>query len=272
MEPRFVTTYDASGVKKGPDEDSEDVDYVDHVQCHEATHQLVHFYTWDLTRKDIGRDPDWLHVFWRPLWSGEGFAEFCSAFTVKDGKRVWLQPLENRMQEMWAFNEIVKEKGWRPWRLSEFLQLVNGKALEKWAETRALKNEDEVVATGVMSNLFYGEAWSFVYFLWYAEENGKPKYRDRYIDYLKAEFHVKFGVDPKTGTVWPAPVDYHAFAHVMGLATDAQWDALDKEWKEFTAKLIAANRKPSWDAERAKIRKNFGIDKPPEKKDDKPKK
>jgi hypothetical protein len=265
MEPRYVVTYDGSGVKHGPDGEGEDAEYVDHVQCHEATHQLVHFYTWDLTRKDLGHDPDWLQVAWRPLWSGEGFAEFCSAFTVKDGKRVWMQPLENRMQEMWVFDEMVREKGWKDWKLQEFFGLTNGLELESFAKIRAKKNEDEIVATGVMSNLFYGEAWSFVYFLWYAEEDGKPKYRDRFVEYLKSEFHVRFVADPRTGEARPAPAWSGTFAQVMGLSTDAKWDALEKEWRAFTAKLVEAHRKPAWDVERTKMRRIFGFDKPPGK-------
>ena len=127
-----------------------------------------------------------------------------------------------------------------------------------------------MAATGVLSNLFYGEAWSFIYFLWYAEENGKPKYRDRYIDYLKAEFHVKFIQNSKTGEVHPSPAYTATFAQVMGLDTDAEWNAFEKEWKAYIQKLLVDNRKPSWDTLRTKYRKNFGFDKPPAKKDDKP--
>jgi len=46
---------------------------------HEATHQLVHFYTWDLTRKELHREPQWLDCHVRPTWSNEGFAEFFSS-------------------------------------------------------------------------------------------------------------------------------------------------------------------------------------------------
>jgi hypothetical protein len=256
MEPRFITTYDG-----GTDEPSIETDQV---QCHEATHQLVHFYTWDLTRKDLGRDPDILECSWRPLWSGEGFAEFFSTHRVVDGKYEWMQPLDERMRQLWIFDEIVKEKGWTPWRLSEFFSLQGGRALERLASSRSKARDDEWVATGVMANLFYAKAWSFVHFLWYAEEGGKPKYRDRYVEYLKAEFHVKFRPG-RDGKMHPDPVDGGDFTRIMGLGGDGALAAMEREWTAYEAKLVAANRKPAWDEERKKIRANFGFDKPADK-------
>jgi hypothetical protein len=251
-EPRFITTYDG-----GTDEPTIETDQV---QCHEATHQLVHFYTWDLTRKDLGRDPDMLECAWRPLWSGEGFAEFFSTHRVVDGKYEWMQPLDERMRQLWIFGEIVKEKGWLPWRLSEFFSLQGGGALERLSASRSKNRDDDWIATGVMANLFYAKAWSFVYFLWYAEEGGKPKYRDRYVDYLKAEFHVKFR-PAGDGKMHCDPVDGRDFMRIMGLSSEASLAAMEKEWTEFETKLVEANRKAAWDEERKKIRKNFEIDK-----------
>jgi hypothetical protein len=260
-EPRFITTYDG-----GDDEDS---NYTDQVQCHEATHQLVHFYTWDTTRKILDHEPSWLDCHWRPLWSGEGFAEFFSAHTVKDGKYTWMQPLDERMRQIWIFNEVVKEKGWMPWRLKEFFTMQHGGQLNDLARTRAKKNEEEWMAEGVMGNLFYGKAWSFVYFLWYAEEGGKPKYRDKYVEYLKDEFNVRFAEvwdsDVKRKVMKPNPVSGGDFLRIMGFDAPGRLDAVEKEWTEFETKLVAANRKPAWDEERTKTRIGMGIDKAPEK-------
>jgi hypothetical protein len=261
LQDRFITTYDGG--------EGEDDAYADQVQCHEATHQLVHFYTWDVTRKVEDRPVDWLECSWRPLWSGEGFAEFFSSHRVVDGKYLWMQPLDERMRQIWIFEEIVKEKGWIPWRLSEFFTMQHGGQLNNLSAARSKKAGDEWVAEGAMGNLFYGKAWSFVYFLWYAEEDGKPKYRDRYVEYLKAEFHVRFV--PVHGELRPNPVDGDDFKRIMGFDTEAKLAAVEREWNEFTAKLVAANRKPSWDAERTKTRKNFGLDKPLETKGEKPK-
>src|SRR4029453_2333819 len=101
--------------------DNENAFATDQVQCHEATHQIVHFYTWDLTSKDLGREPDWQDCDPRPAWSEEGFAEFFSSFRVEDGKYLWMQPLDQRMCEIWLLGEIVAAKKWRPWELKEFL-------------------------------------------------------------------------------------------------------------------------------------------------------
>lgn len=263
MEPRFITTYDG-----GSDEPTIETDQV---QCHEATHQLVHFYTWDLTRKDLGRDPDILECSWRPLWSGEGFAEFFSTHAVVDGKYVWMQPLDERMRQLWIFGEVVKEKGWLPWRLSEFFTMQHGGVLQRLAGSRSKTRDDEWIATGVMANLFYAKAWSFVHFLWYAEEGGKPKYRDRYVDYLRAEFHVKFR-PARDGKLHADPVDGGDFMRIMGLSSEKALTAMEEEWTAYEAKLVAAHKKPAWDEERKKLRTIYGLDMPAgEKKEAPPK-
>ena len=142
--------------------------------------------------------------------------------------------------------------------------------LSSLSRTRAKTNDDEWLAEGVLSNLFYGKAWSFVYFLWYAEENGKPKYRDRYVDYLKEEFNVRFAEvwdsDVKRKVSKPKPVTGADFLRIMGFEAPERLDSVEKEWTEFETKLIEANRKPAWDEERKKTRIGMGIDKAPEKK------
>src|SRR5262249_34123700 len=50
-EPRFLATYDG-----GPDRPP----WHEHLQCCEAARQLLHFYTWDVTRKTAGRELSWL--------------------------------------------------------------------------------------------------------------------------------------------------------------------------------------------------------------------
>ena len=90
---------------KGGSGFEETQEYTDQVQCHEATHQLVHFYTWDITRKITGKTPKWLDALTRPLWSTEGFAEFFSSHKVEGGKYSWMVPLENRMEQLWIFDE-----------------------------------------------------------------------------------------------------------------------------------------------------------------------
>jgi hypothetical protein len=256
MEPRFIVTYDG-----GADEDAATTT---HVQCHEATHQLVHFYTWDLSRQALKRDVTWLDCYVRPTWSTEGFAEFFSSYEMKDGKFAWMQPLESRLKDVWLLSDIIQSKKWLPWELKEFLSFRVSNQMQEAAAVRANKTPQERgLAESIMGNLYYAKAWSLVYFMWYADENGKPKYRDRYIEYLKREFHLVYAVDPakKAAGEQSLPVGVNDFRKIMKIDNDPALAAFEKEWQAFEAKLVAAHKNPKWEAERANARKALHLDK-----------
>ncbi len=253
-EPRFICSYEGG--------DEEDEAYTNHVQAHEATHQLVHFFTWDTTRKAIGREPRWLDALHRPLWSTEGFAEFFSAYTVEGDTYSWMQPLDNRMQHLWIFGGILEKKEWKRWPLDQILRIRHGGELQVQGAARA-KPAEQGMAANVMANLFYAEAWSFVHFLWYADAGGAPKYRDRLIEYFKLEFELDYGQRGKEGapTRRGARVmtDKH-FKRVFGLMdSPAKMQALYEEWKAFEKALLAKHKSPKWDEEKKKIYKNLGL-------------
>ncbi len=256
QEPRFITTYDGGAEHESSFE-------TDQTQCHEATHQLVHFYTWDLSRKALNRDVKWLDCYVRPTWSNEGFAEFFSSFAMKDGKYVWMQPLDSRMSELWILGEIVADKKWRPWELKEFLSIRTAGQLEELSGQRSMTQGalEHAVAGNVMANLFYAKAWSFVYFMWYAEEGGKPKYRDRFVEYLKREFHLVYKFDTIKQAELTLNVGVPDFRKIMGIEKDDKLAAFEKEWLAYETKFVASHKSPKWDAERAMIRKNLKIDK-----------
>ncbi len=255
MEPRFITTYDGGA-------DQEDEFTTNQVQCHEATHQLVHFYTWDLSRTALKRDVSWLDCDMRPAWSEEGFAEFFSSHAVKDGKYLWMQPLDERLAHIYLLDEIVREKKWAPWEMKEFLAARDGQQLQELGRLRASRTPaDRGIAESVMVNLFYAKAWSLVHFLWYAEEGGKPKHRDRYVEYLKREFHLEYKLDKVKHAEMPVPVGANDFRRIFGLTKDPDLAAFEKEWQAYVTKLVAAHKTPKWDEERARARKALGIDK-----------
>ncbi len=276
QEPRFICTYEGKPEKKKKDgaegeaaeveenPEAETREYIDQVQCHEATHQLVHFYTWDTTRKVIGRNPRWLDALTRPLWSTEGFAEFFSSHTVENGVYTWMAPLDERMEHLWIFKEILAEKDWKQWELGQMLSLRNGGQLNALGAARAIDPADRGAAGMVMGNLFYAEAWSFVYFLWYAEEGGAPKHRDKLIAYFKEEFELNYGQKQgKTGDELarsPRLMLEKDFFRVFGLQDAASRQALYDEWKVFEKDLVAKHKKPGWDKERTRIRKMLKMD------------
>jgi hypothetical protein len=197
----------------------------------------------------------------RPAWSEEGFAEFFSSFAVKDGKYVWMQPLDERLFNIWLLGEIVTAKKWRPWELKEFLVIRHAGQMTEQGGLRAKEAGERQLASSVMMNLYYAKAWSLMYFLWYAEEGGKPKYRDRFIEFKKLELVVQFKPDPVTKRPAAQPVGVHDFRRIFGLQKDDALAAFEKEWLAFEGKLVEASKKPHWDAIRARARKNLGIDK-----------
>jgi hypothetical protein len=261
QEPRFITTFDG-----GADEDPL---LTEHVQCHEAVHQLVHLYTWDLTRKELGREPTWEDAgAARPLWSNEGFAEFFSSFTRKDGKRAWMQPYVYRLQHLYVLADVAAAKKWRPLDIKEFLRLRHAGELTEAAAHRVgpgAKAIDRLQAENLIGNLFYAKAWSFVFFLWNAEEGGKPKYRDRAIEYFRREFHLQYEMNRTTNAPEAKRVSMNDFLKAMGLRKsdadkdDAKLAAFEKEWLEFEAKLVAQHKTPDWEAARLAARKAYQV-------------
>jgi hypothetical protein len=246
QEPRFICTYVG-----GKDEKIEEANQV---QCHEATHQLVHFYTWDLSNK-AGRKLNWLDCRTRALWSIEGFAEFFSSHTVKDGKYTWMQPLDERMRQIKIFNEIIEMKDWAPWGLRDILRPIHGGQLRMAGEARGKKSEDRGIAINVFSNQFYAKAWSLVHFLWYAEENGKPKYRDRLAAFMKREFYAELEPHGKVHKMTSGD-----FRRGFDLVDDAAFDQFERDWLAYEAALVKKHEKPSWATHRLKIFKLYKLD------------
>ena len=260
QEPRFITTYEGDG-EKGADGEGESQESTNQVQCHEATHQLVHFYTWDTTRKIIGRPPRWLDSLTRPLWSTEGFAEFFSSHTEENGKYTWMVPLEDRMKQLWVFSEVIEKKGWTPWALKDIWSLRHGGQLSGLAQARAIDPNDAGASGMVMSNQFYAEAWSWVYFLWNVEEGGKLKYRDKLIAYFKLEFELDFGQRDGKKRTSPRLMQENDFRGVFGLIEAPKKEqALYDEWKVFEKALVEKHRNPKWNKERERIFKMLKMD------------
>jgi len=256
QEPRFITTYDGGT--------GEDPFQTEQVQCHEATHQLVHLYTWDLTRKALKRDVRWEDCRVRSMWSNEGFAEFFSSFAMKDGKRTWMQPLVHRLLEIYLFDDILAAKKWKPFDIKDLLTVDHAGTLVQIGEVKAgagaTKAEKEL-AKDVVSNLFYAKAWSLYAFLWNAQADGKPKYRDRFIEYLKFEFHVRYEFDKYEKKDKALGVSTNDFRRILAISDEAALAAFDKEWNAWEAAQIAARKNAAWDETKKRVRKSMGVDK-----------
>lgn len=220
--------------------------------AHEAVHQIVHFYTWDLTRKARGEAPSWEACDHRRLWSKEGFAEFFSGHMEAGGGWIWMQPIDRRMAEIAAYQELVTERGWQPWRLKEILVPRTFDEVATQASYRG-KPEEAAAAQGAFLGLFYARAWSLHYFMWNAMENGRPKWRDAFIRTMKNEFVVQYEKDPRDGIERPQRMSSKDFQRSMGIIDSGAFDRFEAEWNAFEKDLLAKHRNADWEKVRKKV-------------------
>ena len=246
-EPRFIVTHDGDAGGEAP--------YVTYqTQCHEGVHQLAHFYTREMTEKKTGKRPAWRDCSVRPLWSNEGFAEFFSAYAGDGGARKWMQPLDNRMELIWILDQAFAKLGWSDYALADLTGVTTGRDLREAiigvapTLTEAQSTDERWIlwqrrVFNVYANLFYARAWSLSYFLWNAEKGGRPKYRERYIAYLKREFIVPEADDKlATDGRWSNRLLFDA----LGLGSANEVQALETEWRAWTQALNEKHQHADW--------------------------
>jgi hypothetical protein len=261
-EPRFIVTHDGDAEGEEPFETYQ-------TQCHEGVHQLVHFYTRELTEKSTGKPPAWQDCATRPLWSSEGFAEFFSAFRGDGEKRMWMQPLDSRMELIWIVDQAFPKLGWKDYPLARLTSVSHGGGLDEAILrtaprlTEAQAKDDRWKAwhsriQSVYANLYYARAWSFVYFLWNAESGGRPKYRERYIAYLKREFVVPSSTDKlaEDGR-WTSKLLLDA----LGITNMDDLKALESEWRTWVGDLCEQYQHSDWLPTRHALFKLMGVKK-----------
>ncbi len=226
-------------------------------ECRETARQLVQFHTWDTTRVAVGRAPGWAECAVRPLWTSEGFPEFFASHTVSDGVYRFMQPNEEHLQEIWILAELAQGLGWKPWTLDEIVSLRDADQLQSAARARAARPTDTLLADAAMTRLFYDDAWSLVYFLWFHGEP-QPTYRAGFVRYLRREFELDFGQGSGGArTTRPRQIGESDFFAALGLESGAQREKLERAWREWQVEIIAAHRRPEWDAERDRVRRAF---------------
>jgi len=260
-EPRFIASYDPGG-----DELSIETDQV---QCHEATHQLMHFYTWDLTRKAEGRELGWSECHTRPLWLDEGFAEFFSSHRRENGKYLWMQPLTKSMEELWGWTQAFQKKRWAMWSLDEMLAVHDMEQVAEQAARRVIPkpvkqpSEQQLVEMGlaveVMQPLFYCKSWSLVYFLWNGTDAaGKPLYRDAFANFLGASLHATQTAAAGRGLATHV-LSASDFKKAMGLDSEEKFRAFEKSWLAWESAFLAKAQKPGWTDTRDKMFAALGV-------------
>ncbi len=251
-EPRFIVSYDPGGQELSSE--------TDQVQCHEATHQLLHFYTWDVTRKSEGRELAWAECDTRPLWLDAGFAEFFSSHRREGGKYLWTQPLANRMESLWVFGQVFQKMRWAMWSLDEMLAIVDQRQVADQATRRVFPKPvkqptekqlaDAALAVDLFRPVFYAKSWSLVFFMWnQTDASGRPAYRDRFAAFMKESFRVKQtnveGRGLKTHQITASD-----FRKSMGLESEERFRAFEKEWLAWETAYVAKAQTNAWLASR----------------------
>jgi len=259
-EPRFVATYDA-GSQAPP--------WHEHLQCCEAARQLLHFYTWDATRKSAGRELSWLDCRTRPIWLEVGFGEFFASHRKEGSRWSFMQPLDLRMSDLWVFGQVFQKKRWANWTLDELLTIVGERQIDDQARRRVVPKPvkqltqqqiDEVnLAIDLMRPLFYARAWSLVDFLWNQTDSaGRPAYRERFCALLKqsltAEQTSIAGRGLTTRVLGAAD-----FRKALGVDSEEAYRALEREWYAWEAGRTTKGAQPSWTASRDAWFKKLGL-------------
>jgi hypothetical protein len=176
------------------------------VYFHEGTHQLIHQYSKWLVEKDLGEEINWTdpRLDSDAQWWQEGIAElFGNVKKVGDSWELF-QFSKNRS----AFWKMIRNAKRNEWKLSDLL--------------RATGNADVMRRRGYWANLFYCQGWAFTYFLWHYEDG---KYRDKFMEYTKREFHGDSGPD--------------VFKEVFGVGIDEiEGSEMAKEFEEYAKELL----------------------------------
>ena len=259
-EPRFLATFDG-GSERPP--------WHQHLQCCEAVRQLLHFYTWDVTRKAAGRELAWLDCRTRPIWLEVGFGEFFASHKQEGGRFTFMQPLDLRMRDLWVFSQVFQKKRWANWTLDELLTIVSERQIDDQAKRRVVPKPvkqlsqqqlDEVnLAIDLMRPLFYARAWSLVDFLWnQTDAGGRPVYRDRFCALIKqsltAEQTTIAGRGLTTRMLGSAD-----FRKALGVESEEAYRALEREWYAWESGRTTKGAQPAWTSSRDAWFKKLGL-------------
>jgi hypothetical protein len=250
-EPRFLTTFDGDAAIS-----AERSTQIEQAQCRSALRQLLHFHTWDASRKEHGRELTWAECRTRPLWLEEGFVEFFASHSKDGGRRVWMQPNERRMEELWAWSQALAKKRWAGWTIDELLAVVDRDQMIDCARRRVVPKpvkqltEQQVAdlrrATAVMQPLFCGKAWSLVSYLWnQADTAGRPLYREQFRAFIGSSIKARQANVPGRGLV-TQPLNAQDFRKAFELEQETRFRAFEKDWLAWEAAQLAKAQKPDW--------------------------
>jgi hypothetical protein len=212
-------------------EDPENRIRVETTLAHELTHQLH----WHFSKVG-GSTVDTHFRDLNAVWLSEGWAEYVGwCAKGSDGRFRFAQEAPERLDlfracleaklPVFPLRELVQRESY-----SEWLRAV----LIDWLPTKiklASPNTTPAVLGEIYLSMLYSESWLFVRFL-HEYEGGR--YRAKTLEFLKATLGGYRGRRGEHGYARA----HEAFAQIFGLATDADWERMQKEFDGYLEKKL----------------------------------
>jgi hypothetical protein len=204
-------------------------------------HALVH-----MLQKHYSKDPKdkWGKPFeeWNGLWLIEGFAEYVGAGANDSGNFKGLSPraasdlkaMDNAGIPLFEIREIVRFISYQ--RYSRYMSDSWFPELHEEEDSPQTINElIQAMAPYFGRRALQAQAWYLSYFL-NEYENGK--YREKYLDLVRTMLAGRSKPEKYGTGKWGSSED--AFAEIMGLKTDADWDKLQEEYDDYIPKALSS--------------------------------
>jgi hypothetical protein len=256
-EPRYVVTYDDAS----PDGQR--------ALAREAVRQLLHFASWDVTRRRDGHEPAWVQSAARPPWLDTGVATFFASHRMVDRQFAWIEPDDDALRDVWLSQEIARRLRWADWTLDELLGAENADQVAEHAAQRVAmlrgqkiddaKSREIAFARRLFLPAFDGKCWGLVSFLWNAaDESGRPRWRNAFVSLLAQSLRVSL-VRDAAGALRPRILGVADFRRALSLENDDQWLAFEREWRTWERQQTSAAHRPDWDVARDRLLAEGGL-------------
>ena len=195
------------------DEDNGNREFEINKNVHEGTHQLQH---WFMRQKN-----EWGKAAVPQSFFGEGFAEYMGSVVMdKDRKLTFIGINRPRLESFAGYRKQLQEMGksMLVFPVKELVGFEGYANVDNWAR--------EHWATAGLG-LFYIQSWAFTNFL---NEYENHKYQARFGEFLSAILNY-----PKEAQNYGLT----KFKSAMGIASEADWTKLDKEFKKYYLENLA---------------------------------
>ncbi|MBZ0134751.1 MAG: hypothetical protein K8I27_00090 [Planctomycetes bacterium] len=204
------------------------------VIIHETFHMLSDFYAANpmFERDDMMKRPRYANILVQ-----EGLTDSVAGFLREgmgeDAKYDFLRLNHLRLRSFQQIYEILGKDVL--YRIRDTIECRHYGQCDQKAYDRLLEKKWKVNGDWLMGNargVFYATACQISYFFEHYKENGKYPYRDKWWEYIAKDYKGEISVNS-----WTDTVGITKFKEVFGIKTDADWDALEQKWIDYTMSL-----------------------------------